>query len=137
MRFFLPPGTLAYNYSQTNHVILREPEAPVAHIIKKEAPALMEAFHTQLPREICDLVYRYLCVLANPIEIALSGQQGAPLNPSIIGSEGQLMEASYFGDVVATELSETYWPKNRFEFMIGLDNGMRVSALDIFLSQSH
>jgi hypothetical protein len=121
----------------TNYQIIRELEATSAHIILKEAPSLVEPFATRLPREIRDLVYDYVCVFPDTIQVALSGQQAAPRDPVIVGSDSQLMDASYLSrsdDSIPTELSETYWSKNRFEITVGLDTGMRAGALDIFLS---
>ncbi|KAI4630968.1 hypothetical protein J4E83_002494 [Alternaria metachromatica] len=94
----------------------REMDATSVHIVFKEAPALMEPFLTRLPREIRDLVYEYVCVHPDTIQIALPGQPGSRTDPSVVGSGGQLMDVSYLSnlEVVPTELSETYWSKNRF-----------------------
>ncbi|KAH6868468.1 hypothetical protein BKA58DRAFT_195518 [Alternaria rosae] len=135
MRSFPLPGALSKATPGTVSDIIREMDATSAYIIKREAPALTEPFLTRLPREIRDLVYEYVCVFPDTIQIALSGQQGAPVDPVVIWSDAQLMDASYLAnsEVVPTELSETYWSKNRFEVTVGLDTGMRAGGLDTFL----
>ena len=110
-------------------------DATSAHIILKEAPALMEPFLTRLPRELRDLVYDYVCVHPDTIQVALPGQPGSRTDPSVVGSGGQLMDVSYLSnlEVVPTELSETYWSKNRFVIRVGLCTGMRADSLGTFL----
>ncbi|KAI4663102.1 uncharacterized protein J4E79_004416 [Alternaria viburni] len=100
----------------------REMDATSVHIVFKEAPALMEPFLTRLPREIRDLVYEYVCVHPDTIQVALPGQPGSRTDPSVVGSGGQLMDVSYLSnlEVVPTELSETYWSKNRFVIRVEL-----------------
>ena len=135
MRWFLGAETIRKTTPRTGGDIVREMDGTSAHIILKEAPALMEPFLTRLPREIRDLVYEYICVHPDTIQVALPGQPGAGTDPSVVGSGGQLMDASYLSNsgVVPTELSETYWSKNRFVIRVGLCTGMRTDSLGTFL----
>jgi len=135
MRWFLLRGTIRKTTPIAGGDIVREMDGTSAHIILKEAPALMEPFLIRLPREIRDLVYEYVCVHPDTIQVALPGQPGARADPSVVGSDGQLMDVSYLSkwEVVPSELSETYWSKNRFEITVGLCTGMRFDSLGTFL----
>ncbi|KAG9195223.1 hypothetical protein G6011_00343 [Alternaria panax] len=105
----------------TNDEILTRFEKLAVDFMLSESRELMNAFFSKLPREIHDFVSDNVCVFPGYILIPLLGEEFIEIE-TIMLPDNQRLNPNCIGELLADELSETYWSKNRFEVTIGPDS---------------